>query len=216
MTRLALFSILSVCGCANASAYAPPAPCITCAAPGPNRAWMPPETPVVIIGDSIVNRWNTGDSIGGVTYPGIPSGVTALGIDGMRVLEFAHQDIPAGTKTVVMAMGTNDCGRNDPIDDIVAAYQEAIDDVLGHVPTARIVVSLVMPTTGQPATRNVCATELNARLILLGYEVLDAWSILACSAGTNAMCNNVHADGVHLNNEGYRLWRILLDAWIRG
>lgn len=172
-----------------------------------------PTLPAVIIGDSITAQWaTTGAPVG------LPVGVEALGIGGMQPCLFAHPDIPADTATVVLLMGINDATLyNNPVATIVGCYTSAIAHVLGHVPAATIVISTVMPTRIHDPELNRRILDLNGRLRVLGYDVIDTHRAMSCTTGVDALCATYGAvDGLHISEAGYVRWRALLDAWITG
>lgn len=114
-------------------------------------------------------------------------------------------------KVVVLLIGTNDSELiGDGVDAIYSRIHEAISLIEQHCPTSRIVLQAVYPVNPiiDPVTVSRRTNEDIRQLnVLLGQitnvTFVDMTSILADNSG--ALSAQLSLDGLHINQEGYRL-----------
>lgn len=170
---------------------------------------------VVLLGDSItegfeaakyfpgrrvLNRGIGADVIGNDMPDDDPRGV-------LRRLDASVFDCAASD--VFLLIGINDLGSGRTPDVMEAGYHEILTKIKAHSPALRVHVQSVLPTRGKYAKHNSHVVDFNARLKKLaaefGYEYLDLHALMV--DGSGELRADFTGDGLHLNEEAYKLWR---------
>ncbi|WP_224410835.1 SGNH/GDSL hydrolase family protein [Oscillatoria salina] len=145
------------------------------------------------------------------------SGETSLGL--LRRLELIDKTEP---EFIFVMIGINDLLKGIP-DHTVVANQRLIVRYLQRVhPEAKIIIQSVLPHSAEKATwegkdrlleiPNDRIQKINHRLEAIAREqniiYLDLYSLFADTQGN--LRTELSTDGLHLNHEGYKLWRTAL------
>lgn len=159
-----------------------------------------------------------GDSI---TAQGRWSGIELMGFrrnrgrDGDRtvdILERAGRIAQAEPRRVYVMAGINDLLHGVPQEETVRNYQMILETLLRGTPKERVYVQSVLPVRsfgGDAGQVNAEVAKLNESLQALarqlGVTYIDLYSVFADKEGL--LREDLTTDGLHLNHEGYRLWR---------
>jgi lysophospholipase L1-like esterase len=167
--------------------------------------------PVVFLGDSL-----TAGADWGSLFPRIHA--INLGVSGHKTgdlllrLDQVCQRQPG--RIFIMA-GINDLGAGVRLPDIVDNYRLIIEHLVRRLPSTRIYVQSVLPVNNNfypGSIHNRKVRELNRRLEALasrlGLTYLNLFPHFIDEAGQ--LRSDFTRDGVHLNESGYKAWRVLL------
>lgn len=176
----------------------------------------------LFVGDSLCD----GVRVYNEVFPGYKSAAkVGLSIDGLLVEPYFsaadnqklsaidHVELVRPSKLYIM-IGTNDIVWNDPAK-MADSYGKFIDEVLNRLPSCKIVVQSIPPTTAATAAnRPKMSLEriraYNAELKLLAMEkgvyFLDVHSVIAGEDGYMPY-EIAAADGYHMQANGYARWR---------
>ncbi|MDB5945481.1 MAG: hypothetical protein JWQ33_507 [Ramlibacter sp.] len=163
---------------------------------------------VVMIGDSLTDgaEWAEMFPDQDIANRGIDSDTT----DG--VLARIGDVVAARPRQAFVMIGINDFADPRRDVDAVFANYRAIVSRLGRG-GVKVVVQSTLPCNEAKAAWKSCASingkirQLNARLATLasaGVTFVDLWPLLAADGNLKS---GLTYDGVHLNGEGYRLWK---------
>jgi len=162
------------------------------------------SVPVVMLGDSLTQRasWAEITGCGFVANRGIGGDVSA-GV--LRRLDDVIRLRPAA---VFLMIGINDIARKVPNETIVGNVRRTIERL--NDAGAKVYLTLTLPVTrGYVPKMNPTVAELNTAYIALAKEtkatVVDFRQEMRTEEG--ALRNDLTVDGIHLNPEGYRVWR---------
>lgn len=172
-----------------------------------------PDGSIIMIGDSITQ----GFCVSSLGSPSVNYGIgsdTTLGVL-ERISEYKLEK----AKIVILAIGTNDFKWRSE-DEIIQNYQKIISKVPAGVP---VLISSILAIDESVAHRlsgrNAKIKSVNDRLYKLAasderVHFLDNTLLLTGSSSDLKKAYHV-GDGVHLNNEGNRIWRDSLKKAIK-
>jgi lysophospholipase L1-like esterase len=162
------------------------------------------SVPVVMLGDSLTQRasWAEITGCGFVANRGIGGDVSA------GVLRRLDDVIRLRPGAVFLMIGINDIARKVPNETIVGNVRRTIERL--NDAGAKVYLTLTLPVTrGYVPKMNPTVAELNTAYIALAKEtkatVVDFRQEMRTEEG--ALRNDLTVDGIHLNPEGYRVWR---------
>jgi lysophospholipase L1-like esterase len=174
---------------------------------------------VVLVGDSItegfdvakffpgrrvLNRGIGADVIGNALQPDDKRGV-------LKRMDESFFDCSA--RDAFLLIGINDLGDGHSPEVIEAGYREILERVKKHTPMLHVHVQSVLPTRGPHAKHNANVLDVNKRLQKLAkefdYDFIDLHSQMTDDKGE--LKAEFTADGLHLNAEGYKVWKAQID-----
>jgi lysophospholipase L1-like esterase len=174
---------------------------------------------VVFVGDSItegfdlqkffpnhrmLNRGIGADVIGNALKPDDKRGV-------LKRLDESFFDVPA--RDAFLLIGINDLGDSHTPEVMEAGYREILEKVKKNAPLMKVHVQSVLPTRGAHAKRNPDVLDFNQRIQKLaqefGYDYIDLHSQMKDDKGE--LKAEFTADGLHLNADGYKVWKAQVD-----
>lgn len=173
---------------------------------------------LLFIGDSITQNWRyAGIGIWNKSFAGEPYYALNLGVGGDRTENVLYRllskkaggmgnlDSPdLKPKTIVLMIGTNNLFRHQP-DQIIKGITAVLNRLRELEPQARIILCSVLPTQDDQRNRNLVIPVNDAIQTLENMEWMDLYSVFTDENG--AQRREFFQDGVHLNKNGYRVWR---------
>jgi lysophospholipase L1-like esterase len=173
---------------------------------------------VVLVGDSItehfdvakffpgrpvLNRGIGSDIIGNDLPPGVKRGV-------LQRMDESFFDCRAGD--AFLMIGINDMDDHSP-QVIADGYRQILEQTKKRAPALRVHVQSILPTRDQHAKYNAAVNAANDHLQKLakefGYEYIDLHSQMANEQGE--LKKELTDDGLHLNAEGFKIWKAQID-----
>jgi lysophospholipase L1-like esterase len=170
---------------------------------------------VVLVGDSItegfdvakylpgrrvINRGIGADVIGNDLKPDDNRGV-------LKRLDESFLNVPA--TDAFLLIGINDFGDSHTPDQLEAGYREILEKVKKGAPRLKVHIQSLFPTRGNFAKHNDNVNDFNKRLQKLaeefGFDFIDLHSKLVDDKGE--LKQELTADGLHINTEGYKIWK---------
>lgn len=176
------------------------------------RAARAPAARVVLLGDSITERW---ERVGAPVFEASiePWGVANLGVDGDRT-EHVLGRLDAGEldgftpELVVLMIGANNLWR-DPPEAIVAGVDAIVDRVHRARPEASLWLLALHPWGFDPAsTERRAVDRANAALSRAARD----WPVRFIDLGAvfverdGSLSRHIAPDGLHLSEAGYARW----------
>ncbi len=193
------------------------------------RQWaQKPGLKVVLLGDSITQRW--------LYYPEIWSKLEAfgpmanLGVGGDRIEDLigrVRQGLldESSPDLVIILIGTNNVGHREPNwwqhrrptpAEIVSSIEVLVADVRERLPRAKVVVQTLLPRGAPDSYPRQRITAVNERLKYLADDqnilLLDWGSELLQANGS--FKNGVTFDQLHLQGPGYEIWAQALTRFL--
>jgi CubicO group peptidase (beta-lactamase class C family)/lysophospholipase L1-like esterase len=179
-----------------------------------------PVTPndVVMLGNSITEMGRDWNERLGTAQPhlvnrGISGDVTT------GVYDRLHQILPGHPAKLFLMIGINDVSQQASVDTIVANIRQIVERVQRESPATRLYLQSLLPIDESfdrykgLAGKTDTVPEINRRLEALaaekGIRFINLFPLFTVK-GTNVMRRDVTFDGLHLNDEGYKIWVKLL------
>lgn len=117
---------------------------------------------------------------------------------------------------IFLMMGVNDIGYGLPIAEITANYQTILTRIKQSSPLTSVYVQSVLPIRGLKGRNNDSIKVLNENLQLLAGEntavFINLYPDFLDSDGELNMSYSY--DGLHLNTEGYLLWKSKIEKYV--
>jgi len=174
---------------------------------------------VVLVGDSITEGFDVAKWFQGrrVLNRGIGADVIGNDLkpdDKRGVLKRMNESFfDCAARDAFLLIGINDLGDSHSPDQVEAGYRKIVDEVKQKAPLLRLRVQSVLPTRGNYAKHNANVIDVNRRLQKLAkefnYEYIDLHSQMTDDLGE--FKKEFTADGLHLNDEGYKVWKAQVD-----
>lgn len=170
---------------------------------------------VVLVGDSLTEGFDVAKFFPGrrILNRGIGADVigNALAADDKRGvlkrLDESFFDVAA--TDAFLLIGINDLGDNHSPETVAAGYREILDRVKKHSPALRVHIQSLLPTRSNFAKHKANILDVNQRLQKLaqefGYDYIDLHSLMKDDQGE--LKQELTADGLHINAEGYKIWQ---------
>ena len=170
----------------------------------------PPKNAVLFVGSSSIVLWDLQR-----WFPDLPT--INRGFGGSQIadsIEFATRIIiPHAPKTVVLYAGDNDIDFGKSPQTVLEDYKRFVRTVRAGLPEARILFIAIKPSIARwnlvdkMRVANALIREETEKDVLLEYVDIDAPMM---GEDGKPQADLFLDDGLHLNDEGYRLWTGLL------
>lgn len=125
-------------------------------------------------------------------------------------------------KQIFIMIGINDLIEKIPISSVKNNYDNLLKQLLEECPNSEIFVQSTLPTRGidsffsSSKKTNNKVLELNQKMratcFELGISFIDLYPLFA--DGANLLKESYSLDGIHLNKEGYILWKNTIQKYI--
>jgi lysophospholipase L1-like esterase len=163
----------------------------------------------IIAGDSLVERANLTTLCG---RPALNAGIGGAQIS--RIADTLPRVIDAvSTKAVIIAVGVNDARRSDPTGAaaFTASYEKLVRDLKAKgIAVTLATIAPVAHMSGDIYIDPGAIGHLNEAI--RGIAARTGASVVDLSALGATLPDMLTTDGVHLNAEGYKAWRRIIDA----
>ena len=137
------------------------------------------------------------------------------GDEAMGLLDRLHQILPARPAKLFLMIGINDLSHQLTPDSVVSLITRVIDRIQTDSPHTRLYVQSLLPINESLSTyktmvgKTELIPEINAKLET-ATQIRKVTFInlfpLFCEKGTNILRPELTRDGLHLTEEGYRIW----------
>ncbi|OUC15899.1 MAG: hypothetical protein B0A82_04395 [Alkalinema sp. CACIAM 70d] len=148
------------------------------------------------------------------------SGENSAGL--LKRLNFLDETKP---QTIFLMVGVNDLIKGVPADQVVANLRQTVQNLKEKHPNTEIVLQALLPHGGERATvsdreavlkvSNEQIFKLNQQIATIAQEeqvfFLNLYPLFADSDGL--LRQDLSTDGLHLNREGYNVWRTALTVF---
>lgn len=169
---------------------------------------------VVFLGDSITEGWSTLAK----DFPNMKVANRGIGGDiTSGVLYRLNADVLSlNPKAIVLLIGTNDIGDGSDPADVAANIQLILQAIKNFNPKLKVIVCKVMPRSEHgPTMYAEKITKVNSLVEQFiksepNFTICDTWAIYADAAG-HPNPADFKPDLLHLNADGYTVWKAALD-----
>ena len=180
-----------------------------------DRQQTPPRDAVLFVGSSSIRLWDTLAQ----DFPEIP--VINRGFGGSMLthsVQFADRIvIPYRPKIVVLFAGTNDLAGDKQPQQVAQDFQDFVAKIHAALPATRVVFLAINPTDARWQNEaNVLETNyLIQKYILLNNAPDNKLTYINGHDGLlgfdgKPQTQLLRADGLHLNQDGYKLWKSII------
>jgi len=172
------------------------------------------ENEVIFLGNSITDgcEWSELFQNPNVKNRGIG------GDDTDGILERLSEVTESHPAKIFIMIGTNDLAYGKSVDYILDNYRKIIDTIQAQSPQTTLYIQSALPTEDAIHTtrKNTDLMEINQLLKLLAEEknltYIDLFSLFARE--DNKMNPEYSLDGLHINGQGYLMWKKVIQQYI--
>ena len=133
----------------------------------------------------------------------------------MGIYDRLHQVLPGHPKKLFLLAGVNDISHDLTVDSIVSMIRMTVERIQRESPDTRLYLQSLLPfdesfgrykkLTG----KTDMVPEINAQLEILAKDhkitFINLFPLFT-EKGTNVLRKELTSDGLHLNEEGYKIW----------
>ena len=166
----------------------------------------------VMVGNSLTEgggNWNTRLNKKNIRNRGI------IGDEVMGIYDRLHQILPGHPEKLFLLAGVNDISHDLTADSIVSMIRMTVERIQRESPNTKLYLQSLLPfdesfgrykkLTG----KTDMVPEINAQLEVLAKDhkitFINLFPLFT-EKGTNALRKELTSDGLHLNEEGYKIW----------
>ena len=174
-----------------------------------------PQSPndIVFLGDSLIERCEWSEIL---ENPNIKNrGISGDSLYGM--LKRLDQVTASRPKKIFLMIGINDVISNQKLGEIVRKYRIALANIKKSSPRTEVYIQSVLPVNSRfskPVDNNL-VFRLNGELQILAeefnYQYIDLYSFFTID---NELAYRYTNDGIHLNGEGYAVWKEIIKNYV--
>lgn len=138
-----------------------------------------------------------------------------IGDEVMGVYERLHQILPGHPKKLFLMIGINDVSHNLTADSIAGMIRLTVERIQRESPETELHLQSLLPINESFGRYKLLTgktdlvPEINTRLKALAQEkkidFIDLFPLFA-EGNTNVLRKDLTTDGLHLNEEGYKIW----------
>lgn len=175
----------------------------------------PPKDGMVFVGSSSIRLWKTKDA-----FPDLP--VINRGFGGSHVADCVHFASRIVTnykpRLVVFYAGDNDIAAGKKAEQVAADFEHFTAAVRKELPATRIIFVAIKPSVARWKLWPV-QQDANRRIaeFCTNHRAMDFLDVTPSMLGKDGMprAELFQKDGLHLNEEGYRVWNELLRPYLQ-
>lgn len=178
---------------------------------------MPAPGGLLFVGSSSIRLWDGLES----QFAGFPA-VTRRGFGGSRMSDVTrHLDrlvLPYRPARIVVYAGENDIAEGRSPQDVLASFEVFVKGVRGQLPLARIAYISIKPSPRRaalmPLFRETNTLVSAFAASVEGVDFIDVFSHMLEADGT-PQAELFRDDALHLDEDGYALWRTHIAGSLR-
>lgn len=146
-----------------------------------------------------------------------------MGDVAMGVYDRLHQILPGRPKKIFFLIGANDVSHDLTVDSIVTAITQVVDRIQQESPKTKLYLQSLLPInesfgrykrmTGKTDTIPAINKQLEVMAKERNVPFINLYPLFTVS-GTNVLREELTGDGLHLNDEGYKIWAEALKPYL--
>lgn len=146
-----------------------------------------------------------------------------IGDEAMGIYDRLHQILPGAPEKLFLMTGVNDVSHDLSTDSVVALITKVIEKIQADSPRTKLYLQSLLPINesfGRYKTmtgKTTLIPEINIQLKALakekGIPFINLFPLFT-EKGTNVMRKELTTDGLHLTEEGYRIWSKALKKYM--
>lgn len=173
----------------------------------PNRS-----NEIVFLGNSLTEfcNWNELFGVSKIRNRGISGDV----ING--VSNRLEQIVNSQPEKIFLMIGINDLAYNRSVNQILLDYENLVELILIKTPKTKIFLQSILPTKNRNNIRNNDVIQINTGILKLAnkYSINYINLFDLFKTETNDLNMNLSYDGLHLNGQGYLIWKEAIIGFI--
>lgn len=146
-----------------------------------------------------------------------------IGDEAMGIYDRLHQILPGAPEKLFLMTGVNDVSHDLSADSVVALITKVIEKIQADSPRTKLYLQSLLPideSFGRYKTmtgKTDLIPEINIKLKAVakekGIPFINLFPLFT-EKGTNVMRKELTTDGLHLTEEGYRIWSKVLKKYM--
>ncbi|MBP5977298.1 G-D-S-L family lipolytic protein [Brasilonema sp. CT11] len=175
------------------------------------------DSGIIFLGDSLTDEGEWGELL---QNPNLKNrGVSADTTD--SVLNRLNAIVASKPKKVFLMIGINDfINAHKSVEQTLTGYKHILTELRNQTPNTKVFIQSVLPVNNQVTrywqdNKNVWQLNLQLREVAkeFSYEYIDVFSHLSDSQ--NQLDARYTQDGLHLNGQGYLMWKQAIEKYVK-
>ncbi len=119
-------------------------------------------------------------------------------------------------KQIFLMIGINDLWQKGSVDQILIDYEKLINLIIEKSPETELYIESILPTDNRERLKNTDIIRINNGLVKLTkkYNLTYINLFDLFKTEENNLIPELTFDGVHVNGEGYLIWKNAIDAYV--
>ena len=117
---------------------------------------------------------------------------------------------------IFLMIGINDLGRKRSVNQILIDYERLIKLIIEKSPKTELYIQSVLPTDNRERLQNVDIIEINKGLVKMtkkyNLTYIDLFDLFKTE--NNELNTKFTFEGLHLNGQGYLVWKKAIDKYV--
>ena len=168
------------------------------------------RTDIVFLGNSITEYCNWSELFG-------MSNIKNRGIGGdiiKGVINRIDQVVDAQPQKIFLMIGVNDLELGNSVEEILTNYEALVQIIVQKSPSTQLYIQSTLPTRGYPNRKNSDIIKINAGIEAIAAKYNSTYIQLfdLFKAQDGKLKTELTYDGLHINGEGYLIWKkVIID-----
>ena len=163
------------------------------------------STDIVFLGNSITEYCNWSELFG-------MSNIKNRGIGGdiiKGVINRIDQVVDAQPKKIFLMIGVNDLELGNSVEEILISYEALVQIIVQKSPSTQLYIQSTLPTRGYPNRKNSDIIKINAGIEAIATKYNSTYIHLfdLFKAQDGKLKTELTYDGLHINGDGYLIWK---------
>ncbi|NMF62329.1 G-D-S-L family lipolytic protein [Brasilonema octagenarum UFV-OR1] len=175
------------------------------------------DSGIIFLGDSLTDEGEWGELL---ENPNLKNrGISADTTD--SVLNRLNAVVASKPKKLFLMIGINDfINAHKSVEQTLTGYKQILTELRNQTPNTKVFLQSVLPVNNQVTrywqdNKNVWQLNLQLREVAkeFSYEYIDVFSHLSDSQ--NQLDTRYTQDGLHLNGQGYLMWKQAIEKYVK-
>jgi lysophospholipase L1-like esterase len=132
------------------------------------------------------------------------------------VMNRLDEVVESNPKKIFLMIGNNDLGHGKSVELILSDYERLVKLILKKTPESELYLQSILPTNDRPKRDNNDIVKINNGIVQIAQKYsltyINLFDLL--KTDNNELNMNYSFDGLHLNGNGYLIWKNAINEFV--